>query len=123
MIRWTCLVAYLFVVATGSGVALCEGSDGHTAFELAALPCPTSSPKEHETAFLADSSCQDTLISAAAHVYIQNKVEISPPLVLAQPLILTTSIELQWSTNQLLVSNPPPYHSALASLRSVILLV
>lgn len=118
-------MAYLFVVATVNGMVLCEGSDGHTAVELAARPCPKSSPQDRETASLDDSSCQDTPITAIAQLNNQNRIEISRPLLLAQSLDFTTSTELQQSTYQLLLlgSNPLPDHSALASLRSVILLV
>ena len=120
---WTCLVAYLFVAATASGAVWCESSDGHTAVESTAVPCPTSTPQDHESATIGESSCHDTLILAVAHLNIQTRVEVSHPLAVTQPFDLTTPIDRLWSTHQFPGFNPLPDRSALVSLRSVILLV
>lgn len=124
IVRWFFLLAYLFVSATAGTLILCEGDNEHLAIELASLPCPRPSPHDNETKSLTDSSsCKDTLISGDTHLSVQNRVEISRPLVFVQPPFLTTAIELERFTHQRLSPNSLPDHSAFASLRSVILLV
>jgi len=109
-------------------VVLCEGFDGHVAIEMANTRCPSANSQEDRSLSQKDvhSSCRDTLISSGAHYNIQKQSDrvklirslsfVVPPLF-APPRVLTSATVRFFNQSQIVD------HTALASLRAVVLLI